>query len=146
MGFDTPTPDSGSPQAEANADPSKHPLYSDLSTDPDMLELIEMFVSDLPDRVTAIEQAVEQANLADLAVLSHQLKGAGGGYGFPSITEAAAVVEKQAKSQADLSAVQESLGELLSLCKIRLAHLTQRFAIATGCQPQRFDRIAVHRF
>lgn len=114
MGFDVPTPHSGLPQA--SADLSQHPLYSDLSTDPDMLELVEMFVSELPDRVAAIEQAVEQANLADLAKLSHQLKGAGGGYGFSSITEAAAVVEKQAKLQTDISAVQESLGELLSLC------------------------------
>jgi len=114
MGFDAPTPDSGSPQA--STDLSQHPLYSDLTTDPDMLELVEMFVSELPNRVAAIEQAVEQANLTDLAKLSHQLKGAGGGYGFSSITEAAAAVEKLAKSQADINAMQESLGELLSLC------------------------------
>ena len=116
MGFDTPTPDSGSPQAASSTNQSQRPLYSDLSTDPDMLELVEMFVSELPDRVAAIEQAVEQASLADLAKLSHQLKGAGGGYGFASITEAAAAVEQQAKSQTDISAVQESLNELLSLC------------------------------
>ena len=116
MAFDTPIPDPVSPQAPASADPSQQPLYSDLSTDPEMLELVEMFVDELPDRVAAIEQAVKQANLADLAKLSHQLKGAGGGYGFSSITEAAAVVEKQAKSQADINAVQESLAELIALC------------------------------
>ena len=104
MAFDTPTPAPGSSQAG--------PLYSDLSTDPDMLELVEMFVDELPDRVAAIEQPVKQANLADLAKLSHQLKGAGGGYGFSTITEAAAVVEKQAKSQTDIESVQESLGEI----------------------------------
>lgn len=117
MAFDTPSSNPGSSQTAAGANSSQQPLYSDLSTDPDMLELVEMFVGELPDRVAAIEQAVKQANLADLAKLSHQLKGAGGGYGFSSITEAAAVVEKQAKSQADISAVQESLGELISLCK-----------------------------
>ena len=116
MGFDAPTPDSGLPQAASSTNQSQRPLYSDLSTDPDMLELVEMFVSELPDRVVAIEQAVKQANLIDLAKLSHQLKGAGGGYGFSSITEAAAVVEKQAKSQTDINAVQESLSELISLC------------------------------
>ena len=107
MAFDTPTTGTGQ---------SQQPLYSDLSTDPDMLELVEMFVSELPDRVAAIEQAVQQSNLADLAKLSHQLKGAGGGYGFSSITEAAAVVEKQAKSETDINAVRASLSELLSLC------------------------------
>ena len=114
MGFDAPISDSDTPQA--SADQSQNPLYSDLSSDPDMLELVEMFVSELPDRVAAIEKAVEEANLADLRKLSHQLKGAGGGYGFTSITEAAAVVEKLSKSQAEISAVQESLKELVSLC------------------------------
>lgn len=113
MAFDTPAP--GSSQAATGQ--SQTPLYSDLSSDPDMLELVEMFVEELPDRIAAIEQAVQQANLADLAKLSHQLKGAGGGYGFSSITEAAAAVEKQAKTQSDINAVKESLGGLLSLCR-----------------------------
>ena len=96
---------------------SGQPLHSEYAGDPDMRELVEMFVSDLPERVEAIEKAVRQADMANLTRLSHQLKGAAGGYGFTPITDAAATVETLAKAEKDLQEMEMSIAQLLSLCR-----------------------------
>ncbi len=92
------------------------PLYSEYADDPDMTELVEMFVCDLPERVEQIERSIQDSDLTSLKDLAHQLKGAAGGYGFSPITEAAAVVEKQTKEEAGLDQIKQSVDELLSLC------------------------------
>lgn len=78
---------------------TKEPLYSEFAGDPDMRELLEMFVSELPGRVAAIEQAVRASDKEAVKRLSHQLKGAGGGYGFMPITDVAAQVEQMVKAE-----------------------------------------------
>ena len=105
--------------AAANASP----IYSDFQDDPDMLELIEMFVDDLPDRVEALRSAVLQEDFEAMACVAHQLKGAGGGYGFPAITENSAKVESLAKAFRDavepapsIEAVTQSLQQLIDVC------------------------------
>jgi HPt (histidine-containing phosphotransfer) domain-containing protein len=92
------------------------PLLSEFASDPEMLELVEMFVAQLPGRVEAIRKSVDQIDMAMLAQLAHQLKGAGGGYGFPSITETAGAVEKLAKAQATVDELRKPVDELISLC------------------------------
>ncbi len=93
------------------------PLLSTFADDPDMLELVEMFVEEMDGRVKDIEAAIEGDDLASLAKLAHQLKGCGGGYGFPKITEVASVVEQQAKTADDRDALLSGVKELTSLCK-----------------------------
>lgn len=58
-----------------------------------MRELVQMFVDELPERMAAIQTAVQAGQFETAATLCHQLKGAAGGYGFPTITDAAAEVE-----------------------------------------------------
>ena len=113
MQLDSPT-DSGSGE----------PVYSLFTQDPDMLELVEMFVADLPDRIEALCRAAASDDYEQLAQLAHQLKGAGGGYGFPAITEAGARVEAEAKTLCrptatapDVGRVRDGLAELISLCR-----------------------------
>lgn len=104
--------------AAASAEGSgQQPLYSDFADDPVMMELVELFVSELPQRLEAIEQALAQSDAAAVAKLSHQLKGAGGGYGFAQITERAAVVEKHAKACSDWEAIRQSTAALIRLCR-----------------------------
>jgi HPt (histidine-containing phosphotransfer) domain-containing protein len=95
---------------------SEAPLYSALAEDPDMLELIEMFVSELPSRARAIGEALTTGDLDALKTLAHQLKGSGGGYGFDPITASAGLLEGQVKTQADLATLQASANELIALC------------------------------
>jgi HPt (histidine-containing phosphotransfer) domain-containing protein len=104
--------DSGSPKRS-----STEPLVSDLASDPDMVDLVEMFVDEMPERVSTIEEAVRNTDRELLTSLSHQLKGSAGGYGFSTITEAAGEVEKLAKTEQDLSEIEGAITELLSLCR-----------------------------
>jgi len=92
------------------------PLLSDFAGDADMVELIELFVDELPQRAQQLNQAFQAQDWNTMATLAHQLKGAGGGYGFPQITEAAFHVEQNARAQ-DTQELTESLGQLIALCR-----------------------------
>jgi len=91
-------------------------LVSELA-DEDMLELVEMFVGELPDKIAAIKKAIDEQDMATLATLVHQLKGSAGGYGFPSITEVAAELEQRAKATEGIDAVTDALRQLVHLCR-----------------------------
>jgi HPt (histidine-containing phosphotransfer) domain-containing protein len=71
----------------------------------------------LPARVEAIYQALTGQESEQLRVLAHQLKGAAGGYGFPSITEAAKAVETSVKAEAGLEEVRARIDSLAQLCR-----------------------------
>ncbi|MFH1420039.1 MAG: Hpt domain-containing protein [Planctomycetota bacterium] len=92
-------------------------LVSELATDPDMAELIEMFVDELPDRVGAIEQTLTEQDFDTLKSLAHQLKGAAGGYGFPTITDAAKAIEATAKTTKDIEKLTKEVEFLTTLCR-----------------------------
>lgn len=92
-------------------------LVSTLASDPDMRDLVEMFVGDLPGRVAAMEAALAAADCVALSRLSHQLKGAAGGYGFPAITDAARTLEASARAQAEFTALEQQFKALADLCK-----------------------------
>lgn len=93
------------------------PLISSLSSDPDMIDLVEEFIAALPDRLNAIEQALATEDMATVARLAHQLKGAGGGYGFMPIGEAAASLEQAAKTAETVAQLHTQVQELVLLCK-----------------------------
>ncbi len=92
-------------------------LVSELADDPDMAELVGRFVAELPGKVTAMETAIVDGDLTRLTVLTHRLKGSAGGYGFPSITEAAKDLESSARTQKDLDRVRECFAALADLCR-----------------------------
>ena len=92
------------------------PLVSELAHDADMLDLVEMYVAELPTRVDAIQSALRQGDLDTLTRLSHQMKGSAGGYGFPQITDAARAVELDCKAKADLAKITDEVRALADLC------------------------------
>jgi len=61
--------------------------------------LLQRFVAGLPDRLRQLDAAIQQLNWDDVARLAHQIKGAGGSYGYPSIAEEASRIEQLALSQ-----------------------------------------------
>jgi HPt (histidine-containing phosphotransfer) domain-containing protein len=91
--------------------------YSPLATDPDLAELVELFVQELPERLAQLQLAFETGNLAELARFAHQLKGAGGSYGFPQLTPIAARLEMMAKQGADDAALRAALDHLIALTR-----------------------------
>ncbi len=92
------------------------PLLSDFADDPDMAELILEFVSNLPSRLEAIRQSLAASDLAALSTLSHQLKGAAGGYGFPTLSKCAAQLERTARTAEDLASLREQVEDLADQC------------------------------
>lgn len=83
------------------------PIYSDMADDEDFLDLIEMFVEAIPERVESMTAAYEKQDWATLKDLSHQLKGAGGGYGFGILSTVAAELETACK-QGNAGQIQET--------------------------------------
>ena len=93
------------------------PIRSAYEDDPDMLEIVREFVTELPGRVAALEARLEAGDLPGLETLAHQLKGAGGGYGFPQLTDAAASLEQSLKEGADVCVVKDRLVTLCDLLR-----------------------------
>lgn len=105
-------------------DPSnaRPPLRSTLEGDPDMAELVGLFVGDLPQRINSIEQAWAARRAADIQRLAHQLRGSSASYGFPAIGESAARLEDSIRSLGPtptdtLADLRRSVDELIELCK-----------------------------
>jgi HPt (histidine-containing phosphotransfer) domain-containing protein len=68
-------------------------FVSPLREDPELADLVAEFVAELPQRVGAMERAAAGGAWEEVRRLAHQLKGAGGSYGFPAISAAAREVE-----------------------------------------------------
>ena len=58
-------------------------MRSEFSEEPSVKKLLEKFVDRLPEGVNTMACLIQQHDLAGLRQALHQLKGAGGGYGFP---------------------------------------------------------------
>jgi HPt (histidine-containing phosphotransfer) domain-containing protein len=106
-------------QSQTAADHGREaPLRSDFADDPDMGELIEFFLGELDDRVMAIRTAWEAGSCTDLRVLTHQLKGAAGGYGYPALGAVAAEIEAILKAgETEVAALSERVEALIGLCR-----------------------------
>lgn len=96
---------------------NREPIKSEFASDPDMIELIQAFVSELPDKIRAIQDASDRGDLETLRVLAHQLKGSAGGYGYSCVTEASAVLEASIKAQSELAVMKQQVDDLVSLCR-----------------------------
>ncbi|MEM7227484.1 MAG: Hpt domain-containing protein [Planctomycetota bacterium] len=93
-------------------------LISEFASDPDMMELVNYFLDELPDRVQRLQNAYEASDVTQLKTLAHQLKGSAGGYGFPTITESAAELERTVLGdEAANASLAEKLEDLLELCR-----------------------------
>lgn len=96
------------------------PLKSTLSSDPDMVELVQYFVDEMTNRIDSIRLATHQKNTEALCIVAHQLKGAAAGYGFEPISRSAAVLEQIIKGSdptADVDGFREQVDELIDLCR-----------------------------
>jgi HPt (histidine-containing phosphotransfer) domain-containing protein len=66
---------------------------SEYATDPEMRDIVTMFVEDLGRRAASLHEALAAGDRGRLRTLAHQLRGSAGGYGFPGIGNAAANLE-----------------------------------------------------
>jgi HPt (histidine-containing phosphotransfer) domain-containing protein len=101
--------------------PASQPLLrSEFANDPDMIELVQEFVQDLPTRAETLTKHLQASEYSDLRRVAHQIKGAAGGYGFAPISVSAGKVEKLLQSelnQANLQDLRDQVAELVGLCR-----------------------------
>jgi len=93
------------------------PIESDLARDDaSFTDLVQEFVEGLNDRLGDMDRTLSLGDFKALQVAAHQLKGTGGGYGYPSITERAAELEQLAKQELS-GDCEDTLTELRKLCE-----------------------------
>lgn len=90
-----------------------------LDEDPELIDLVRVFIDRLPGIVDTIIELHRQGNYAELKVKIHDLKSVGGNYGYNQISEVARAMDKQlvAGQHSDLS------GYIQQLCQLRQAVL-----------------------
>jgi HPt (histidine-containing phosphotransfer) domain-containing protein len=93
-------------------------LYSTLSADPDLAELVALFVAEMPERIEQLLAAYRRGELEQLRRTAHQLKGAVGSYGFDQLTPSAARLEAAARGGASPEEIEACLAELTNLCRL----------------------------
>jgi HPt (histidine-containing phosphotransfer) domain-containing protein len=93
-----------------------NPITTSIHDDDDMLEIIDLFIDELPDRVAIFANALEQREWDHVRTISHQLKGAAPGYGFEPIGTAAAIVEDLVLTSAALTDIETASNRLVELC------------------------------
>ncbi|MCE5278973.1 MAG: GAF domain-containing protein [Planctomycetaceae bacterium] len=107
------------PDAEATAPAPPRALQSTMHDDPDIRLLVRDFAISLPARVQEMRDALGKADWPALGRMAHQLKGAGGSYGYDALTSEARQLEWHCR-QSEI--------EGASLCLARLAALCERIA------------------
>jgi len=100
--------------------PSEETIRSEFAADPDMAEVIDEFIACLPGTLEAMSESLANNGHQELQRLAHQLKGAGGGYGYPLLTEQARKLEDAAKA-GDPEAARLALNELQALFRAVIA-------------------------
>jgi len=99
------------------------PLRSQYASDADMRAIIALFVREMPARAARLSEYWECSDFVNLAHMVHQLRGAGAGYGFPSISEAAGRFEQGLKplppgaSVPETPSLRDQFLSLLELCQ-----------------------------
>jgi CheY-like chemotaxis protein/HPt (histidine-containing phosphotransfer) domain-containing protein len=117
--------DEGANEAIAPSDPAPEWIRSDYADDPDMQDAIREFVQSMPHKAALVREQIGQDDDAALRRTVHQLKGAGGGYGFPALSECAAALEKLLDEGATSAELHEQANELDAI--------TRRLEICEAC-------------
>jgi signal transduction histidine kinase/CheY-like chemotaxis protein len=82
-----------------------------------MKKLTDGFIAALPQRVAHLLYLLDQRNLDELRRAVHRLKGSGGGYGFPVVSERAGAAEDILAGQQEMEKIIEQVQSLVSLLR-----------------------------
>jgi HPt (histidine-containing phosphotransfer) domain-containing protein len=102
-----------------------------------MKPAIDEFVADLPPQVAAIERMAREHNINNLRVAVHQLKGAGGGYGFPAISELAENAEATLRAGGPLEQAIAQVDDLVRLIRQVAGYDPARETAGSSAGPSR---------
>lgn len=107
-----------SPQSVESSASEASFVTSNFANDPDLRDIIQMFVDEMPYRTALLEELFQSGQLEELHRVIHELTAAAGNYGFPSIAQAASQVEKLIEEEAPYEQIRSHLEDLLRLCSL----------------------------
>ncbi|MBM4091545.1 MAG: response regulator, partial [Planctomycetes bacterium] len=90
-------------------------IVSQFADDRDFADILAGFVERLSNQSETLCKALEEDRLEDAERLAHQLKGAGGGYGYPTLSEAAKSLELAARDR-DVDGATVALAGIKDVC------------------------------
>jgi HPt (histidine-containing phosphotransfer) domain-containing protein len=90
--------------------------YSVMGNDPQLAEIVALFVEEMPHRVREMTSYFASANWEQLRRVAHQLKGAAGSYGFDQVTPSAARLEKSLAEKQPEATIKAALDDLVDAC------------------------------
>ena len=102
-------------QGSNSVQPAGDTITSSLLNYPGMKDIILEFVEGLPTQVQTIHDCIERNDLQELCRVIHQLRGAGGGYGFDQVTEPATRAEHSIRTQCSLDAIKAEVDSLIKI-------------------------------
>lgn len=99
------------------------PIHSSLKDDADMRPLLTEFTRSLSAYIEELRDANAQNDFDTIEHLSHRLKGAGSGYGFPAISEQAGILLQSLNDElAEIDTIKQATSELITtLNRIKLS-------------------------
>ncbi|MDR2705155.1 MAG: Hpt domain-containing protein [Planctomycetaceae bacterium] len=92
-------------------------IYSSLSSDEDLREILIMYIEEMPDRIARLERECAAQNWSELCTAAHQLKGSAGSHGFAEISHAAAELETALKTKQPEEQIKILVQHLTELCQ-----------------------------
>ncbi len=95
----------------------QEPIFSTLTDDTSMADLIEAFVQEMPSRVRNLENALIEEDDKMMKSLVRNLKAEGTSYGFEILTDYAAKIETALIKEASVQDVRKDIEELMKLCQ-----------------------------
>jgi len=96
-------------ESEESESGRKRPIL--VHADPKFADLIPGFLEHRRQNVTVMQDALDRGDFETVAMLGHGMRGAGGSYGFPAITDIGAALE-QAAAAVDRKASRKWIAEL----------------------------------
>ena len=102
-------------------------FFSDFAEDEEFQALLQDFVEMLPGIVDEVTAAAESQDWEALQAVSHRLKGSGGSYGFPELTELARKINDDVKT-AYFEHIDQSVHELNAMTQAIIDRHAERKA------------------
>lgn len=99
--------------SEATLNNENGPIYSAFADDEDFAELLQIFSDSVEERKISLIESNKNRDYEQMKSLAHQLKGAGGGYGFVGLTTVAKDLEDACLDQNE-STIVEKLDQLIA--------------------------------
>ena len=93
------------------------PIYSALGKDPDLKEIVGLFVAEMPDRISRLLDRLDAGDREEARRVVHQLRGSAGSYGFEPVSRLAARVEEAIRQSRPPEEIRRLAEELVGLCR-----------------------------